>query len=364
MKRFFNLLLIIFLSAVLTSGCLKKEEIKESVTKFIPLKTQQETEREAEIKDEIAQAKADISLKKLDKLSVKNEKSKKDSFEAMSYKNDFKEAESAYKAKNYTDAILGFNQVLKDNPKNYKAHCMLAMSYAQKGDNNSAEMVLTRAIEMFPDEWNAYTILGDIKRSEHNYGVAIEYYKKAIATPTIPDEGKVHYLKEIDKTTKEQNTWNQKAASLGIITTSVEMNLDKTKWEIAYNAGNDKNWIVEYGLKGEDVMNYKWTQLVTVQFFEKTYYNKTPEEHILNQLAAIEKMAINTQKMFQKSVISNKTTDIMYEWAFDKGQESEIARVVQTEKGLYHLHYAKKGVINKQERQQWIDVLNKAKIKE
>ena len=188
MKRFFNLLLIIFLSAVLTSGCLKKEEIKESVTKFIPLKTQQETEREAEIKDEIAQAKADISLKKLDKLSVKNEKSRKDSFEAMSYKNDFKEAESAYKAKNYTDAILGFNQVLKDNPKNYKAHCMLAMSYAQKGDNNSAEMVLTRAIEMFPDEWNAYTILGDIKRSEHNYGVAIEYYKKAIATPTIPDE--------------------------------------------------------------------------------------------------------------------------------------------------------------------------------
>ena len=361
MKRFFNLLLIFFLSAALTSGCWKKEDIQENIKTFIPVKTQQETEQEAELKDEIAQVKADISQKKMDKLSVKKEQK---SFDAISYKDDFQTAKNSYDAKNYTDAILGFNNVLKTNPKNYKAHCMLAMSYAKKGENNSAEMVLTRAIELFPDEWNAYTILGDMKRSEHNYSLAIEYYKKAIASPKITDDGKVHYLKEIEKTTKEQNAWNQKAASLGIITTSVDMNLDKTKWEVAYNAGNDKNWIVEYGLKGEDVMNYKWTQLVTVQFFEKEYYNKTPEEHILNQLAAIEKMAINTQKMFQKSVISNKTTDIMYDWSFDKGQESEIARVVETEKGLYHLHYAKKGIINKQERQQWIEILNKAKIKE
>ncbi len=361
MKRFCNLLLIAVLSATLTSGCWKKEDIQENIKTFIPVKTQQETEQTAELKDEIAQKKADISQKKLDKLSVKKEK---ESFNTISYKDDFQAATNSYNSKNYTDAILGFNSVLKDNPKNYKAHCMLAMSYAKKGENNSAEMVLTRAIELFPDEWNAYTILADIKRSEHNYMLAIEYYKKAIATPKIPDEGKVHYLKEIEKTKKELNSWNQKAANLGIITNSVEMNLDKTKWELAYSAGNDKNWIVEYGLKGEDVQNYNWTQLVTVQFFEKEFYKKTPEEHILIQLDAIEKMAINTQKMFQKSVISNKTTDIVYDWVFDKGKESEIARVIQTDKGLYHLHYFKKGVISKQEHQQWVELLNKAKIKE
>ena len=180
----------------------------------------------------------------------------------------------------------------------------------------------------------------------------------------MPDEGKVHYLKEIEKTKKEQNSWNEKASKMGIITNSVDMNLDKSKWELAYSAGNDTNWIVEYGIKGEDVQNYKWTELVTVQFFEKEFYKKTPEEHILAQLGAIEQMAVNTQKMFQKSVISNKTTDIVYEWIFDKGSESEIARVVQTKKGLYHFHYCKKGIISKQERQQWIDLLNKAKIKE
>lgn len=359
MKKFLNTVMILIFAASLTNGCIKKETIQENIETIIPLKTKQEVQKEAEKKDEIAQIKADISQKKLEKLSEK-----KETFEKLSYKDEFKEAENSYKAQNYTDAILGFTDIIKTNPKNYKAHCLLAMSYAKKGENSSAEMVLTRAVELFPDEWNAYTILGDIKRSEHNYALAIEYYKKALASPKIPDEGKVHYLKEIEKVKDEQNNWDKKASNLGIITNSVELNLDKEKWELAYNAGNDKNWIVEYGLKGEDVMNYNWTQLVTVQFFEKDFYKKTPEEHILNQLYAIEKMAINTQKMFQKSVISNKTTDIVYEWSFDKGKESEIARVFVTDKGMYHLHYAKKGTISTQEKTQWLEILNKAKVKE
>lgn len=356
MKKFVGLFILIILFSGISSGCLKKEDI----VSIIPSAKQQESLAEAEQKDKIAQEKADVSVKKMEKLSQK-----KETFEPVTYQqNDFQLAEKSYNEKNYTDAILGFNKIVKDDPKNYKAYCMLAMSYAQKGESVSAQNVLTGAIEKFPNEWNAYTIMGDILRSEHNYPLAIEYYKKALASPKITNDGKVRYLKLIEQTKKEQNIRNEKASKLGLITNSVEMNLDKDKWGVAYNAGNDKNWIVEYGLQGEDVQNYKWTQLVTVQFFEKDFYKKTPEEHILLQLGAIEKMAINTQKMFTKSVISNSPKDITYEWVFDKGSESEVARVVKTDKGLYHLHYAKKGIITSEERKNWVDVLKKAKIKE
>ena len=46
------------------------------------------------MKDEIAQKKADISQKKLDKLSVKKEK---ESFNTISYKDDFQAATNSYK---------------------------------------------------------------------------------------------------------------------------------------------------------------------------------------------------------------------------------------------------------------------------
>ena len=142
MKKVLNLFFIMVILSGLTCGCWKKEDIK----RFLPENNRQEKLEDAKEKDEIAQVKAEISQKKMDKLSQK-----KETFDNINHKDEFQVAANSYNSQNYTDAILGFNKVLKDNPKNYKAHCMLAMSYAKKGENGSAEMVLTRAIEQFPD---------------------------------------------------------------------------------------------------------------------------------------------------------------------------------------------------------------------
>lgn len=44
-------------------------------------------------------------------------------------------------------------------------------------------------------------------------------------------------------------------------------------------------------------------------------------------------------------------------------KETEIARVVYTPKGIYHIHFAKKGAFTNEEKAKYIDLLKNAQLK-
>ena len=283
--------------------------------------------------------------------------------ETPQFKAFYAQGLQAYKVKNYAKAISDFNTALKYNPSSYRTYCLLGVSYGSKGDLANAENVLQKAIKLYPDNWNAYTFLADVKKAKKNYPIAIEYYSKAISLSSMPANSKVYYKALIEKTKQEQNKNNAAISNLNLIKNTVELNLDWQKWQKAYEVGKENNWIIEYGLKGQDVRAYKWTQLVTVQYY-KAEETTSIEDYFKAHLATLEKMAQNTNKSFVKTIISQDSNEIVYFWSYGNGAESEVARIVKIDKSLYHLHFAKKGIISADERNKWLNIFKSAKITE
>jgi hypothetical protein len=80
-------------------------------------------------------------------------------------------------------------------------------------------------------------------------------------------------------------------------------------------------------------------------------------------LGAITTMAKEAGKKFETLIISQSPNDVLYEWTFDDGAESETARIHVTDKGIYHIHCAQKGLMKPEEKTFFIDTLKSAQFK-
>ncbi len=284
---------------------------------------------------------------------------------------DFDKGMKAYEEKNYDEAIINFTNALNDHPDSYSTMCYLGTSYMYKGDDTSAEKILNEAVKKYPSRWNAYTFLGEIKRKQHDYTSSVDFYETALALESMPDSSKAYYKNLITEIKREERSWNSQGdipirekinPKNAVPVYKVDISLDKTVWEKAYEVANDKNGITEYGKKGEDVKNYQWTELVTVQYFAlNESFQYSPAEYLASHIAPIEDMAKDAKKSFVRKNLYETNSEILYEWSFDQGKESEIARIIQTPTAIYHIHYAKKGTISAADKTKWIGILKSAK---
>ena len=315
--------------------------------------------------------------------------------QSLSFKFEYDKGLKAYNEKDYDTAITSFTNALKYNPDSYSTYCLLGTSYGYKNETKEAHKVLTEALRKYPDEWNAYIFLGDLERSAKNFDAALEYYEKAVQLESMPADTKVYYQNVIQDVKKEENKYNlinaepqearlaklleekknsrkeiqgtaKQPAANDAQSSDVDdvVQLDWTVWENALTITNTSMSLLQYSKKGEDVKNYQWTELVTIQHYTPEYIKeKSVSEYLNSHIKQIQDVAKNAQKTFTKTVISESPNEIIYEWSFDGGSESEIARVVKNEKGLYHFHYAKKGIVAPDEKSKWLSVLKNAKTK-
>ena len=310
---------------------------------------------------------------------------------ALNFRHEYDKGMRAYNEKNYEEAIVSFNNALNYKPDSYSALCLLGASYAYKKDTKMAEKTFQDAIKLFPDEWNAYVFLGDLKRTQRDYPMAMEYYETAVTLESMGGKEKTYYKKLLKEIKQEEanynlrfedkikeakqnelnqdgitNTYNpQEHTAVNVNQTGdVVLNLDNKKWEKAVEQKDEKSKLIEYGIKGEDVKNFKWTQLVTVQYFILSdNYPTDLDSYFKNHLGAIEAVAKNSNKTFEKKIITQRKNDILYEWKFDNSSEAEIARIIYTPKGIYHIHCAKKGAFTNEEKVKYIDLLKTAVLK-
>lgn len=307
---------------------------------------------------------------------------------ALNFRHEYDKGMRAYNEKKYDEAIINFNNALNYKPDSYSALCLLGTSYAYKKEDKMAEKTFQDAIKLFPDEWNAYVFLGDLKRSQRDYELAVEYYETAVSLASMGGKEKTYYKKLLKEIKSEQanykmkliesrtppsqsqseivNTFKQEEKALAPEnqTGDVILGLDKEKWEKALETKDDKSLIIEYGLKGEEVKNFKWSQLVTVQYFVLTdTFKTTLDSYFSNHVGAIEAIAKNSNKAFEKKIISQRKNDILYEWKFDNAKEAELSRIIYTDKGIYHIHIAKKGAFTDQEKVKYLDLLKTAVLK-
>lgn len=141
----------------------------------------------------------------------------------------------------------------------------------------------------------------------------------------------------------------------------IEMQTDGRPWAEGFKQDSGTQGIIEYVLPGEKVEN--WSELVTLNFFRGPGKPGVPEKFA----GFTQKNLQDLCREFQWKDISRDTRSITYGWDAKgcPGQpdQSEVARVIQGEQGLYILHYASKTVpLPEETKSAWIQRLQNAKV--
>lgn len=283
---------------------------------------------------------------------------------ARSSTEDFKiymaQASKAFVIKDYNTAIANFEKAITVNPNNYEAYCALGMSYGYVGNIKKAEETLITATRKFPNEWMAYTFLGDIKHQTKQTPAAVDFYKKALNAPTLPADKRAGIQKIIQEYINEQNAYEAKSSTP--TGDKIKINLNNNIWKRAYFKGTEKQWMIEYGLKNEDVLNYKWTKLITVNFYDKNTYNFTIDKLYNSFYALLTKSANEQNGVLKIHKLPSSVDELYFEWSITGRGESEICRIFKGSKGIYFGHYAhKKDFFTSIEKTDAINILKSIK---
>ena len=141
----------------------------------------------------------------------------------------------------------------------------------------------------------------------------------------------------------------------------VKIVFDGRQWELGWSAPKNlaasEETTDEYVLHGESVES--WTELVTVQFFPGLQKNVSQEVYITGMKVHFLKACPGL--VWKDVRVSEK--DSMYEWTVANcggvNDQSEIARVVRTGRGVHVWHYAiKKSPMPSDRQTEWIKNLD------
>jgi len=271
------------------------------------------------------------------------------------YNNYVEQGALAYKSNDYKTAVINLEKAAAIK-NNYDVLCILGMSYNMSDDLKKAEEILNKAVKFSPDRWQAYMLLGDIKRTRGQTLYAIEYYKKAISLPSIPSDRIKKLEDKINLAIEEQTARDKNSPS---VKTTSEINIED--WQKVYSKGNNSQYMVEYAPKGEDALNYKWTKLVTINFFNHSY-PFTVDSFYNEYVKLLKNQAKGLNAMLDLKKDSSPRGEIYFTWSIAGRKESEVCRIFKTQKGLYIVHYThKKPSLNAAEKREAIKHLKSLK---
>ena len=239
---------------------------------------------------------------------------------------------NALKDKRYDDAIINFKKAFELKPDNYAIMCALGISYLYKGDLKQGEGYLLLATKTNSKEWFAYANLGDLKRAQGLPPFAVDYYNKALNIPSIPESKKTEIQKSLQTCIEEQKT---REASIKTPEGKwITMDCGNI-WKRVYFKGNNQHWIMTHSYMGEDAVNYKWTKIITIAFYDKNTYNFALDD-IFNKMTNFIKQSAKQlagEAIIQK--ISSNENELIFESKITDHGQSTICRIFKGKKGFY-----------------------------
>jgi len=97
-------------------------------------------------------------------------------------KSDITGAVADFNSGNYEKAILGFQEVVKSDPKNLDAHLYLGKSFHLLKKDDDAINSFKQAVQIKPENANANFALGTIYYSRKQYETSLPYFDRAVKT--------------------------------------------------------------------------------------------------------------------------------------------------------------------------------------
>lgn len=266
---------------------------------------------------------------------------------------------SAYKAnaqKQYYESINLAQKVLKEDPKNYHALCILGITYGNQGEAQKAIDAFSKASEYHPEQWSANSFLGDTYMQLKGYYLAKQYYQKVADNKTISPDAKQYFENQI-KICEMKLSQDFTGAKPEI---NVKIPFNSSQWKLKGLSNNEMSWNAEYAYNNEIVENGRWSKLVTVNYIKNPAL--TLNEYYLNTIHNLENISKSLNKDLKYKIIYQDTKETIYEWNIGDGEEAEISRVIKHGNNIYHLHYAQKSNISNDQRSKWLEILKESKI--
>ncbi|KTD62693.1 hypothetical protein [Legionella shakespearei] len=135
---------------------------------------------------------------------------------------------------------------------------------------------------------------------------------------------------------------------------------DNRPWKAVWGQKTNAIATVEYIPVGDNID--EWKELVTTQFIPG-FQDVTPAQFKKGFIANLDKSGIT----YTVNTIEEKPGELIFEFKVTVPvnlQQDEIQKIVQGKDGLYILHYAiKKADMSKENRQKWINNLQKSTLK-
>ena len=97
-----------------------------------------------------------------------------------SQESSLEQCESLYKAGRYGDALKHLEQLVLDEPRNVRAHMLIAYICANQEDYGKAKIACHEVINIDPENASAYLLLGTIYGKFDQYDKALTTLKKAV----------------------------------------------------------------------------------------------------------------------------------------------------------------------------------------
>lgn len=111
--------------------------------------------------------------------------------------------------KRYDEELVLLNKVLEKDKRNAQAYFMRGMIARDKGDTTGAIKEMQLAVQMDPDYYNAYILLGDMSAAQNN-PLAVDFYANALKIQPTSIEALYHlgmYYQNTQQTQLAVNTY-------------------------------------------------------------------------------------------------------------------------------------------------------------
>lgn len=264
---------------------------------------------------------------------------------------------AAYKKKEYQNAVYAFEHSINFDPKLYNSWCMLGLAYVLNDEPQKGEETYLKAIENFPNEWKAYTLLAEFYKMQNNSEKALLYHQKGL--DLMPKKESKNYQKKIDALKSEQETeWVVSETEKENILSNIITPIDKNLWRVALVEKKESAIHVAYALKNENYRSGKWSKTLDLTC---TYTEKQDSAHFnkINEWMASTYRRSNADM----DTISKTNTTRLYESAIYDKKVNIIGYIFPVNKGFCIAQFMYKKKLSTKEKNNWYSDIKKITVR-
>ena len=261
--------------------------------------------------------------------------------EAVDCKQLYENAYKDFESKHYSSSVEKLKTILKEEPDSLNALLLLGRNYSILGEFELAKVCFSKFIDAEPKSVYGYLGMAGVYSGQQLTPIAVMYFDKALSL-RMPKDVRKNILNIRQAVIDVQKMRDGTDSYTNVKNPGISLFIDIPKWYNAFFEGDAYAWTFEYGRVGENVIDYKWTKLITVHFFNKSAFDMNMDDLYQAQLELLEQQAKDLRSPVSIKILKREDDSIYYMWSIKNFKESEIARIYNFRDGLYVIRYTAK----------------------